>query len=94
MTNLFDRVFRNPETGDVVIAQFPNLPLWIFLAATVVRVGFHPDGGLGTVVSVAGGLALLWWSVLEIGWGDSLFRRLLGAVVLVGLVVSWAGRLF
>lgn len=83
-----DRVFRDPKTGKVVIAQPPNLPLWIFLAATAVRLVAHPAGTAGTAVSVVAGLALAWWSVAEIGWGDSLFRRALGAVVLAGMVGS------
>lgn len=91
--SLFDRIFRNPSTGDIVIAQVPNLPLWIFLATTAVRLALHPHGAAGTAVSIVGGLALLWWSIGEIGWGASLFRRILGGVVLAGLVVSWAGRL-
>lgn len=84
--SLVDRVFRNPTTGRVVLAQFPNVPLAVFLAATLVRWIFTPAGAIGTAVSVVGTAALAWWSVLEIGWGASLFRRILGAVVLIGLV--------
>ncbi|HUP87361.1 MAG TPA: hypothetical protein VM143_17035 [Acidimicrobiales bacterium] len=92
--SLFDRIFRNPKSGDVVIAQLPNVPLGIYLAATAARLALHPRGTMGTIVSIVGALALAWWAVGEIGWGESLFRRLLGAVVLAGVVVSWAGRLF
>ena len=78
---MFDRIFRNPETGQVVIAQAPNLPLIIFLVASVVRLVFPAAG-------IVAAIALAWWSVAEIGWGDSLFRRFLGAAVLVGMVVG------
>ena len=84
--------FRNPETGDVVVAQWPNLPLWVFLAASLVRRLFHPDGGLGTVVSVVGTVSLVAWAVLELARGDSPFRRVLGAVVLVVTVVGLVVR--
>ena len=89
----FDRLFRNPATGRVVIAQPPNVPLWLFIGATGARLAFRPAGSIAMAVSVVGALALGWWSVAEIGWGESLFRRLLGGVVLVGLVAGWVMRL-
>src|SRR5207244_3861283 len=80
--------FRNPETGRVVVAQWPNLPLWIFIAATAVRLLLSPDGGAGTAVTVVASVALGVWSVLEIWKGESPFRRVLGAVVLVAMIVG------
>jgi hypothetical protein len=82
------RIFRNSDTGQWAIVQFPNLPLAIFLVATLVRLAVHPHGGTGTALSVVGGLGLAWWSVDEIARGDSPFRRVLGAVILVGLALS------
>ena len=82
------RFFRKPETGELAIAQVPNLPLAIFLVATVVRLVVRPHGGSGTAVSVVAGVGILWWSVDEIARGDSPFRRLLGGMVLVGFAVG------
>ncbi|MEQ1787294.1 MAG: hypothetical protein ABL966_09590 [Acidimicrobiales bacterium] len=82
--------FRNPRTGRVVVAQAPNLPLWIFLAATAVRLLLHPAGRPGTALSIVSGLALVVWAVWEIVSGASPFRRVLGAIV---LAVSFAGLL-
>lgn len=79
--------FRNPDTGEVVVAQWPNLPLWVFLAATAVRLLFHPDGTAGTVVSVVSTTALVVWALIEIAVGSSPFRRVLGALVLLSVVV-------
>jgi hypothetical protein len=76
------RFFRNSETGQWAIVQIPNLPLAIFLVATLVRRAFHPHGAGGIALSVVGGVGLAWWSVDEIVRGDSPFRRLLGGVVL------------
>ena len=56
------RFFRNPETGKLVIAQRPNLPLWIFLAATAVRVVLDPHGTAADVASTIGAIALAWWA--------------------------------
>lgn len=84
--SVLDRIFRDPDTGKLTVVQLPNLPLAIFLVATLGRIAFHPSGTAATAVSVVGTVALGWWSVGEIGWGDSLFRRVLGGVVLAGLV--------
>jgi hypothetical protein len=82
------RFFRNPRTGDVVVAQMPNMPLWVFLAATAVRVLFRPDGSVGTLVSIVGTAGLVVWACLEIARGDSPFRRVLGVVVLLATVAG------
>jgi hypothetical protein len=74
--------FRNPETGRVVVAQAPNLPLALFLGASVVA----RLGDLAPARLFAAG-ALAWWSIAEIVDGDSPFRRVLGGAVLLGLVV-------
>jgi hypothetical protein len=84
----FGRFFRNPETGELKIAQIPNIPLAIFVVVTAVRLAFKPHGTGGTALSVVGALALVWWSVDEILRGDSPFRRVLGGVVLVGFSLS------
>lgn len=80
--------FRSRETGQVVIAQAPNLPLWVFLAAAAARATFRPNGGAGAAVAVVAGGALVWWSAGEIGWGVNPFRRIVGGIVLVGLALG------
>lgn len=90
--SVFDKIFRNPDTGELAIVQLPNLPLAVFLVATAVRMAAHPLGTAGIAVSVVSGVALGVWSIDEIARGDSLFRRLLGAVVLVTMVVGLVAR--
>ena len=85
---LIDRVFRDPKTGQLAIAQCPNAPLAVFLVTSLARRAFHPSGGVAAGLSVLGGLALIWWAVAELGWGDSLFRRILGGVVIAGMAAS------
>ena len=87
-----DRFFRNPDTGNVVIAQAPNRPLWIFLAATVVRLVARPDGTAATATGLVGTAALAWWATDEVLRGDSPFRRVLGSVVLVATVIGLLTR--
>ena len=83
---MFSRFFRNPETGKVVIAQPPNLPLWMYLVATALRVVLRPDGSARAALALVAGVGLAWWSADEILRGDSPFRRVLGGVVGAGLL--------
>ena len=81
-------MFRDRSTGQVVIAQLPNLPLIVFLVAAAIRRYASPDGTAGAVVSGVATVALLWWSVDEVVRGVNPFRRILGGVV---AVVTLAG---
>jgi len=70
-----DDFFRNPTTGEVVIAQPPNAPAVLFTTAALLdRLRPNPVTRAVALTSLA------WWSVGEIAAGDSPFRRVLGAV--------------
>jgi hypothetical protein len=81
-------LFRNRATGEITVAQAPNPPLWVFLAATIVRAVFRPDGAAGNVLRIVAIGALAWWAVDEVMRGVNPFRRILGGAVLVGIVVA------
>lgn len=83
----FDWWFRDRH-GRVVVAQTPNLTLWIWIAATAVRVGLDPSGAPGATVRVIGVTALLAWALDEIVRGVNPWRRLLGTLVLAGQVAA------
>ena len=76
------------DHGRIVVAQFPNRPLWLFLGLTLLHRVLAPDGATGTALRAAATAALVWWAVLEIGWGVNPFRRVLGATFL-GLTAWW-----
>lgn len=82
------RFFRNPQTGDVVVAQFPNAPLLVWLAATLIRLVLPRQGAVDTALSVLATAGLVVWSLLEIARGESPFRRVLGAVVLLAVALG------
>ncbi|MCU1484775.1 MAG: hypothetical protein JWN67_1521 [Actinomycetia bacterium] len=88
-----DWLFRDRTTGRIVVIQVPNLPLATFLVATVVRVVTHPHGTAGNVLSAVGTAALVVWAGEEVWKGVNPFRRGLGGVVLVAVVVGLVGRL-
>jgi hypothetical protein len=65
----------------------PNIPLWVFLTATAVRLLFQPHGTVGTAVSILGTVSLVAWAVWEIARGESPFRRVVGGLVLLAVVL-------
>jgi hypothetical protein len=83
-----DWLFRDRETGRIVIAQWPNVPILIFVAARVADRLLDPSTSALRWIGTA---ALLWWAGDEIVRGVNPWRRILGAVVatatIVGLVV-------
>ena len=85
---MIDWLFRNRQTGKITIAQLPNVPLWLFLVASVLRALFDPAGGLRTALDVVATVGLLWWAVDEVLRGVNPWRRLLGGTVLAGQVLK------
>ena len=83
-STLFDRTFRDQE-GKIVIAQMPNLPLLVGLAATLLQL-ILPNSALKTGVDLVAFGALFTWAWQELFEGVNYFRRALGLVVLVGLI--------
>ena len=91
MTGAVEWLFRNRRTGRITIAQWPNLPLGVWIIAVVVDRLTDPTGALGTALSVVVSAALMWWAIDEIVRGVNPWRRILGAAVLaaqVGRVLS------
>ncbi len=82
-----DWMFRSRETGKIVIAQLPNLPLWLFIAT--LPFGWFTEQGstISDAATLVGAAALLWWAVLEIVSGVNPFRRLMGLAG-IGFVVA------
>jgi hypothetical protein len=83
-----DWLFASRADGRIVIVQWPNVPLWAFIAVSAYRWLFHPASLAGTITSAAATIALVVWAIMEIGWGVNPFRRGLGAVVLATELIS------
>jgi hypothetical protein len=88
LRRVFFWLFRNRNTGRLTVVQLPNIPLAAYLSATVVHVVFRSNTAVSTVVAAVASAALAVWAVLEIAWGVNPFRRGLGSVVLILVVVS------
>jgi len=83
---LFDQVFRDSE-GEIVIAQMPNPPLIVWIVASLLTMIFTTGKiNLGLEIIVFG--SLFTWAWEELFQGVNYFRRVLGLLVLVGLIGS------
>ncbi len=81
--------FKDPK-GQIVIAQFPNGPLWVWLGATLLeslKISFIPPLWISTI----GLIAILYWAGLEIFQGVNGFRRCLGLLVAMIVLMNRFG---
>ena len=83
----FDWCFRDRGSGRIVIAQWPNLWLWVFGAASVVEVAVGSQGLIGIASRVTATLFLVIWAGDEVLRGVNPWRRSLGGAVLIWLAV-------
>ena len=74
--------------GNVAIVQFPNTPLILWLLLVVVAEVIVDSTTKGGVVFVRDAM-LFTWSYLEIRSGSSPFRRVLGSIVMIGLLLEY-----
>jgi hypothetical protein len=72
----------------MTVAQWPNVPLWVFIVLTVALHVFDPKGGTEHVLRLLADVALLVWALDELVRGVNPFRRILGLVVIAGTIVS------
>jgi hypothetical protein len=85
-------LFANRRTGGITVAQWPNVPLWIYLGLTLAERAGRPTGTVQTALRVLADVALLLWALDELARGVNPFRRILGSAVLlatVGSVTVW-----
>lgn len=76
--------FFKDKHGRWAVAQSPNALLMVWLGLLLVNLLLH-NRALGLVESAV----LFTWAYLEITQGISRFRKTLGAVILVGIIVSY-----
>lgn len=89
---LFNWLFRDRRTGRITVAQFPNVPLGLFLAASILRWLLDPAGSLDTALRLIVTGGLIWWAADELLRGVNPWRRLLGGGVLAVQLVNLVAR--
>lgn len=83
---LFDRVFRDSK-GKIVIAQPPNLPLIVWIAASLLKL-VVTTGKINLGLELVAFGSLFTWAWGELFQGVNYLRRALGLIVIVGLIAS------
>lgn len=84
--SFFDRCFRDGQ-GQVVIAQWPNWPLWTWAGASALE-WMAPPGPLAALCGLVSFAAIVYWAGLEMFAGVNYFRRLLGLAVLIFVLTN------
>ena len=82
---LFDKVFRDRE-GEIVLAQMPNLPLIVWIIASLLKLIFT-TGKISIGLDAIAFGSLFTWAWEELFQGVNYFRRALGLIVLVILIL-------
>jgi len=81
---LFNKVFRDSE-GKIILAQMPNLPLIVWIVASLLKL-IVTTGKINTGLDLIAFGSLFTWAWEELFQGVNYFRRTLGLIVLIGLV--------
>lgn len=92
---LFNRTFRDSQ-GEIVLAQMPNLPILVWLAATLLNL-IPTTGNIHTGIDAIAFGSLFTWAWLELFEGINYFRRGLGFIVLLGAIafrLSWSWQAY
>jgi hypothetical protein len=84
--------FEDRRTGHLTVVQFPNIELWVFLAAAVLSRFVVQRGTGGNVLRLVSDVALGLWALDEIVRGVNPFRRVLGAVIGAAITVTLVAR--
>jgi hypothetical protein len=83
---LFDKIFRDSE-GKIVIGQMPNLPIIVWIVASLLKLVFTKGQIYAGLDAVAFG-SLFTWAWEELFQGVNYFRRALGLGVLIAVIAS------
>jgi hypothetical protein len=86
MKKTIEKVCKD-KNGKWTLFQFPNLPLFVWIGCTLSSRLIEKDE-LSANFSNLGTIFLAIWAYLEIAHGDSIFRRILGSIVLIFIIVN------
>jgi hypothetical protein len=82
----FNQVFRDDE-GKIVLGQSPNLLIIVWITATLLKMIFA-TGKINTGLEVVAFGTLFTWAWEELFQGVNYFRKALGFIVIISLIVS------
>ena len=82
----FNQVFRDDE-DKIVLGQPPNLLIIVWITVTLLKMIFA-TGKINTGLEVIAFGTLFTWAWEELFQGVNYFRRILGFIVIISLIVS------
>jgi hypothetical protein len=82
---LFDRTFKD-SSGQIILAQMPNLPLITWGIASLLKIIFT-TGKINIGLDLVAYGCLFTWAWEELFQGVNYFRRTLGLLVIVSIIV-------
>jgi hypothetical protein len=82
--SFFDKTFRDRE-GKIVIAQMPNLPIIVWISASLLGLIFT-TGKINTGLNLVAFGSLFTWAWEELFQGVNYFRKTLGLIVLISAI--------
>jgi hypothetical protein len=83
-------MFVNRRTGGITVAQWPNAALSVFIALSITRRFNIPKGTSQIALRPLSAVAILVWGTDELIRGVNPFRRILGLLVVVATIGSFA----
>jgi hypothetical protein len=84
---VIDKLFKDKH-GKIVVGQFPNIPLAAWGFFSVIDIALK-HGKIHTSIHELAQAWLFVWAYLELKTGDSLFRQILGGLVLLSVVMGF-----
>jgi hypothetical protein len=81
---------RDLKIRGYTVGQFPNPPLWVALTALLIGLVTNEGSTVNDLARAVFYVALTVWAYEELANGVNGFRRLLGAVALVLIVIAIA----
>lgn len=81
--SLYSRIFLD-KNNKLILVQFPNFALSVAIIAWLGLI-FVEASPYRDILTFIYRIALVSWGVLEIGWGETVFRRIFGLVVLLSI---------
>lgn len=81
--------FFYDSNNAIVLFQWPNIPLSIWIICTLVTA--YTSGTVQNISSLIATISLVIWTLLEITTGVNYFRRMLGLIILAYVILT---RLF
>jgi hypothetical protein len=87
MNNTFVDNFFRDGNGEIVIGQMPNLPITVWVVATLLKF-VYKTGKVNLGLDLLASSALFVWAIEELFQGVNHFRQWLGLFVLIGLTIA------